>query len=190
MQITPQQTEYVLNLLDSVVNSTYRFKILEIGVWTGSMIIELAKWAYNNGGYVYGIDPFTGKGSGLQECKENYDIEHIARMRLNELDLNRYVNILRGKSHEFSKEFANNSFDLIFVDGDHRYSWVKKDLHHWWPKIRKGGIFCGHDCEGTEYNENHINEDCIDNVHHGVIKAVTQMFPEAKIENGIWSVQK
>ena len=35
--------------------------------------------------------------------------------------------------------------DFVFVDGNHAYEYVKSDLEFYWPKIKPGGILCGHD---------------------------------------------
>lgn len=35
--------------------------------------------------------------------------------------------------------------DLVFIDADHRYPAVRDDIAAWWPKVRPGGILCGHD---------------------------------------------
>merc|ERR1711924_247319 len=40
--------------------------------------------------------------------------------------------------------------DLVFIDGDHRYEAVLKDLHAWWPTLKEDGILAGHD-----YTVNH-----------------------------------
>jgi hypothetical protein len=41
--------------------------------------------------------------------------------------------------------FEDDIFDFIYIDGNHDYEPVKEDLALWWPKLRKGGIFSGHD---------------------------------------------
>lgn len=53
--------------------------------------------------------------------------------------------ILRMSSISAEKEFEDESVDLVFVDGDHRFEAVEKDLAEWWPKIRSGGILVGDD---------------------------------------------
>lgn len=48
-------------------------------------------------------------------------------------------------SHEAVLDFADASLDFVFIDGNHGYKWVKQDLELWWPKLRPGGLFGGHD---------------------------------------------
>jgi hypothetical protein len=33
----------------------------------------------------------------------------------------------------------------VFIDGDHSYEGVRRDLLSWWPKIAKNGFIGGHD---------------------------------------------
>ena len=48
-------------------------------------------------------------------------------------------------SMDASKKFEPESVDFIFVDGDHTYDGVKKDCQTYYPFLKKGGFFCGHD---------------------------------------------
>ncbi len=41
----------------------------------------------------------------------------------------------------------NAYFDFIFIDADHRYDCVIRDLRGFLPKLKPGGIICGDDCE-------------------------------------------
>lgn len=36
--------------------------------------------------------------------------------------------------------------EAAFIDGDHSYEAALADMEAWWPKVRVGGILCGHDC--------------------------------------------
>ena len=42
-------------------------------------------------------------------------------------------------------EVPDESLDCVFVDGDHSYEAVVKDLPFWWKKIRSGGQLLGDD---------------------------------------------
>jgi hypothetical protein len=74
---------------------------------------------------------------------------------------------LRLTSVEASKRFKDNSIDLIFIDADHAYESIREDIQSWLPKVKKGGIICGHDYSGQE---------------KGVIKAVDELLGKDKIE--------
>lgn len=41
--------------------------------------------------------------------------------------------------------FPDEYFSFIFIDAGHAYDMVTKDLQLWFPKLKKGGIFAGHD---------------------------------------------
>lgn len=41
--------------------------------------------------------------------------------------------------------FDDQSLDLIFLDARHKFEDVSRDLAAWWPKLRRGGLFAGHD---------------------------------------------
>lgn len=41
--------------------------------------------------------------------------------------------------------FKDNYFDYIYVDARHDFKSVYKDMSIWWPKLKAGGIFAGHD---------------------------------------------
>lgn len=58
---------------------------------------------------------------------------------------NGQVKICRGYSHEVCNNFEDNYFDWIYIDGNHQYEFVKKDLELYYPKIKIGGFITGDD---------------------------------------------
>ncbi|RFP17521.1 class I SAM-dependent methyltransferase [Duganella sp. BJB488] len=53
--------------------------------------------------------------------------------------------ILRAYSVQASQGFPNASIDCVYLDGNHAYQSVMADLANWYPKMRPGGLMCGHD---------------------------------------------
>lgn len=165
--------------------------LCEIGAWTGHSTSYLAARAKETDGKVHVIETFEG-GGFLTEfiIKNKYSPKEVFLRNMAELKLLEYIVLLEGNSNDFHQQFEKESIDFMFVDGDHRYNQFSKDLDNWYPKIRKGGIFCGHDCEGKGFLEEYINIDWGGNDrHNGVIKAVFERFTP-NIENGIWWIIK
>ena len=40
---------------------------------------------------------------------------------------------------------SDDFFDFVYLDGDHSYEGVTKDLESWYPKLKKFGVMCGDD---------------------------------------------
>ncbi len=59
-------------------------------------------------------------------------------------------------------------FDLIYIDGEHDYTPVKKDIEESLPLLRHGGFMSGHDFDPQAYP--------------GVEQAVREIFPNTEIE--------
>ena len=163
--------------------------IYEIGSWTGRSTSILGEFAKVHQGKVVTIDNFQGTGSHLNEFTKERDIQKILVNNMNILGLQSFIHIERANSDDVLINYG--SIDFMFIDGDHRYTQVKKDLDYWWPRIKRNGLFCGHDCEGPEYDERYIEEDYENNRHNGVCKAVFDKFKEVNVEDSImWWVIK
>lgn len=59
-------------------------------------------------------------------------------------------NIMRTESSEAAKKIDENSMDFVFIDADHSYEAVLDDIRHWMPKLKIGGLLCGHDYANHE----------------------------------------
>ncbi len=73
------------------------------------------------------------------------------------------VQIIAADSHIAAHQFPDKFFDWIYLDANHCYDYIKKDLELWWPKIKTGGYLTGddyywHDDEGVATVEMAVQE--------------------------------
>jgi len=91
--------------------------MVEIGTYFGISAIHMALG--NPEGKVYTIDkderPVVVSGISNIEC-------------------------IQGYSYEVQNKFVDNSIDLLFIDGDHRYEYEKLDYEKYYPKVKDGGL--------------------------------------------------
>jgi hypothetical protein len=153
--------------------------VVEIGVGFGATAAEILPIITANDGQLVVVDNFCG-GPGFEGQGE--EMKRAIRMLINTYSR---TAVLEGLSWEMARHMPDKNCDIVFIDGDHRYSSVVKDIIAWAPKIRKGKILAGHDCNNLigDYNPAHIEEDWIEGKHHGVIKAVSEMINDADLIN-------
>lgn len=124
---------------------------VEVGSWQGRSISYIAQRikSLNKDIKIFAIDTFKGQDDDdtHQEMVKNLggSTLEIFNFNLKSLGLQDIVTAIELDSIEASKTFENNSINAIFIDGDHRAEAVAKDLNAWYPKIKKEGVFCGHD---------------------------------------------
>ena len=75
--------------------------------------------------------------------------------------------------------FPDELFDFIYLDANHERGAVYKDLTNWYPKVKKGGIFAGHDYVNLKDEVNDF----------GVKDAVDSFFAEIGVEVMVEDIQ-
>ncbi len=119
-------------------------KGVEVGVGKGEHARTiLSKYL----GHLYLVDPWV-----MQDPQEYEDIsnseDHESNLYTCTANLSEYgsrYSIVRKKSLLAVNDFENESLDFVYIDANHKYSFVKSDIQAWFPKIRTGGILSGHD---------------------------------------------
>jgi len=71
------------------------------------------------------------------------------------------AHIIKSFSVEAARLFQNDFFDFVYLDAAHYYDGVYADLVAWYPKIRSGGIFAGHDYLNPDYQVKEAVRDFI-----------------------------
>jgi len=72
------------------------------------------------------------------------------------------VTIRKGFSENVLSSYPDNYFDWVYIDGNHLYEFVKRDIEISFEKIRPGGIIAGDDFFWKKDNRMHVREAVID----------------------------
>lgn len=125
-----------LDLIDTFV---------EVGVLRGDYSSTvLSQW---KGSKAYLIDSWkelpnaVDVVSKLNQSQHNDNYEYV-KYRFKD---DSRVSVVRKSSEDSAKLFEDTSLDCVYLDADHSYIGVEKDLELWWSKIKDGGMLCGHD---------------------------------------------
>jgi predicted O-methyltransferase YrrM len=124
--------------------------IVEVGSWLGSgstrILIEHVK---RFGGRLHCVDTWEGSPGIARhaEIREAYDIYESFWENVRRAGGADCVEAHRLPSTEAASSFADGSLDMVFIDADHAFDRVSADIRAWQPKLRSGGLLCGHDCE-------------------------------------------
>lgn len=123
--------------------------IAEIGVERGLYTEVLCR--QNTEATVYAIDawrPYPGYREHVTAEKlERFYGEAVERVRPYRCE------VLRGWSERVVQDFAPQSLDAVYIDGNHQFSHVVADITAWAPKVKPGGIVAGHDFGRTSVGQ-------------------------------------
>ena len=151
---------------------------VEIGVWQGQFTGHMI--AHTNM-HVTGIDPWceTASHADVDYDAEDYnpfafgedgylsqEARYVGSINiLSQFNPTRWT-LLRSFSHRVLP-YVSPEVDFVYIDGLHSYESVKEDIHDWFPKLKSGGILCGHDYNAT---------------NPGTIQAVDEFAEESGLE--------
>lgn len=151
--------------------------VVELGVFAGQSLRYLAETlhAQKKAAKLWGIDLFGSYGN-VQDlwaaAKANCG-PWLSTWQGTE------VQLVRGNSLHTASLFPDEDLHLVWVDTEHTYDQVRRELPLWWPKVARGGVFAGHD-----YHHH----------HGGVVKAVDEFAKKnglkLEIVNTAWLIRK
>ena len=94
---------------------------------------------------LYCVDPYKAYDEYFDYVRQDRisDFKISADERLKRFE-GRFEFIIK-PSQEAVKDFADESLDFVYVDGNHIFKYVVDDIYEWSKKVKKGGIISGHD---------------------------------------------
>ena len=180
----------------------YIFNLLEVGSWAGESAILWADKMQELGvnGRVTCIDqwkPYCEMASMDKELEDGRIFE-LFLYNIEKSQSGHMVQYFRGDSRRLLPMFRANSLDMVYIDGDHSYRYVKSDIRNAMRIVKIGGVISGDDLE-LQLDDllPNLNTDDIPLVdpyiqcHLGVTTAVWEIF-KRRISSwqGFWAVRK
>lgn len=94
----------------------------------------------------YMVDPWTIlHESEYLERQETMDYESWYQSCKDLSQSDPRVTMVRLVSVEASMIFFNETLDWVYIDAAHDFKNVTQDINAWYPKVKQGGLFGGHD---------------------------------------------
>jgi hypothetical protein len=140
--------------------------IVEIGSFLGRSTRVLGD---NTKGRVYAVDDWVGPRETIFENDQVTRKYFMGMFLKNMWGLRDRVIPVRV---DHAKASVPETPDMVFIDGDHNYENVHRDIEMWKERLAPGGLLCGHD-----YPD-----------YHGVERAVQELVQDFKVAPGttIW----
>jgi hypothetical protein len=133
-------------LYKRVVDRFSSGRFVEVGTWLGKSASYLAVEIINSGKDIKldCVDTWRGSQEHLNmDLVKNDELYNQFLKNIEPVSV--AINPIRMDSVEASKLYDDESIDFVFIDASHDYENVKKDILAWYPKVKDGGVFAGHD---------------------------------------------
>ena len=184
-------------------------RLLEIGVWYGLGSTDIWLTHCAPGSEIFLVDPWRPYASQEDLRYTGWDWKGVDDQSTDAflsafLATKRHqarrggdvkIHLTRGDSASFLPALASDSFDFIYIDGDHKYANAKSDIAQAKRLVKKDyGIICGDDLDREptpelyEIARRHPDQDVHEDpsFHPGVLAAVVEEFPKVNMINGVW----
>lgn len=118
---------------------------VEVGIHLGRSAAFMAVEIARSGKHIQYdcIDPWDGRTAPGRGGYGNSREIFLANMS----PVEGHFTAIVGLSPDIAVKYADDSLWFVFLDGEHSYDCVEREIHAWLPKIRSGGYLGGHDYE-------------------------------------------
>ena len=105
------------------------FSELILRSWRGRLLISVDSWPWEPGDHEH------------RDAVERLFAEATERLGA----YGERSEIWRSDSAEAAERVPPRSLDFVYIDAQHDYDSVRRDIEAWFPRVRPGGILSGHD---------------------------------------------
>ena len=130
------------NIYTEMVGKYNNATFVEVGCFEGGSTVYMAELIKKSGKNIkfYAVDLFENYRPTNGQVSPSYK-----KFKQNTLRFAKYITVLKMDSVVASRQFADKSIDFVFLDADHTYKKVKRDIECWMPKVKDSGTLAGHD---------------------------------------------
>lgn len=164
--MSPQELKWLAE------RASTRRTIVEVGSWMGRSTKAMSLATL---GRVYAVDTWAGSAEHQHKVSRvggpDALYERFRRSLKAEIAAGKCIPV-REDSAAAAAHFKGKA-DMVFIDANHAYGMVKRDILAWRPLLKPGGLLCGHDHNSA---------------WPGVMKAVSELVPKRRLVAGtsIW----
>lgn len=202
--VNPERKSVMESFIKNEVS--HKLKLLEVGSWQGASAIIWGRAIKQAGGKVFCIDHFD-----VWESMPKKYWEFLASGKTRDLFLHNIKSAglkdtvlpLICKSGDILPILRKESFDVVYIDGNHSYRGCIEDINNCIPLVKTGGVICGDDLD-LQLNQvdpdfakanKDIDSTVVDKkssliYHPGVTLAVHEVFGQVSVKNTFWAMRK
>ena len=156
----------MLSKLSRLIKGDYRSFLLrelprgsvgcEVGVWKGDFSREISRIVKPR--RLYLVDPwlfqpdYPGTWYGGSIAKSQRDMDAIHESVVQRFVNDKNVCVISMKTEDLSDEIPDEHLDWVYIDGNHEYDHVLRDLETYFTKVKRNGIICGDDYDRNKEN--------------------------------------
>lgn len=159
----------IKEFIDNIPEDTSKMTMVEIGSFRGVSSSVFEKYFDK----VYCVDPWNIARNIVGDLGDEHFMAEIEK-KFDE-NVEKCIKI-KEMSEDAYRGFKNESIDLVYIDGNHTYDYVKCDLINWFDKVKSTGYITGHD-----YNLGGV-KNAIQNVYN--------LDPSIILDDSSWIIKK
>lgn len=181
------------SIVKAIISKIENGVFVEIGTAKGDFADFILENSINS--TLYCIDPYlsyTDYDDSLNtQIGDNYFYKTYDRLKSKYGDR---VQFIRKFSQDALNDIPNN-IDFLYIDGNHRFEYVSKELELYYPKVKSNNYIIGDDAVDLDDSLRNKNGDILINWdennhgHYGVVKAFREFIEKNNLYGEITAMQ-